>query len=615
MKLTAIIGLLFIAAVVVAHDHKARISFTPEISKEYTVNLVNGIPKPLTSAKSNTAALDVALEFAKSTIGNSDFVVKDSYKTEFNGITHVYLRQIVKGLEVMNGDMNINIDKNGQVISFGNSFAKSIQVNINTEPNIAPFSALKSLSSRLGVQLLSTPEVVSQEAGVEQKFVVKAEGLSLDNIPMKLAFMRVGDELVLTWNAVIRQDNDWFDCQVNANSGEVTSMVNWVSDALYNVFNPPVNDPENGPRSVVIDPHLKAPNASPSGWHDRGPNGGKSEFTIGNNVYAQENLRGGSTWENNYRPSGGSVLSFDFPLDLTLDPSRYVDASVTNLFYLNNYVHDLFYQYGFDEVSGNFQEYNYGKGGREFDAVQANAQDGAGYNNANFATPPDGQRPKMRMYVWTTTTPYRDGDFENSIIIHEYGHGISNRLTGGPSNSNCLSGGQSGGMGEGWSDLWGTMAKQRPEYNRNTAFPMSPYVVTEGIRYFPYTSDMTINPQTFGIINTSDYSGVHAKGSVWCSILWEVYWNMVEKHGFSTDLFYGQGGNNKFLRNVVDGLKLQPCSPSFIDARDAIIQADQNNFGGQNVCDMWKGFAKRGLGYSATTGFRVTEAFDLPPSC
>ena len=64
--------------------------------------------------------------------------------------------------------------------------------------------------------------------------------------------------------------------------------------------------------------------------------------------------------------------------------------------------------------------------------------DGAGYNNANMATPPDGQNGKMRMYVWDGSSPHRDGDLEQGIIIHEYGHGISTRLTGGPGNSNCL---------------------------------------------------------------------------------------------------------------------------------------------------------------------------------
>lgn len=106
--------------------------------------------------------------------------------------------------------------------------------------------------------------------------------------------------------------------------------------------------------------------------------------------------------------------------------------------------------YGFDEVSGNFQQHNFGRGGEEGDAVIANAQDGSGYNNANFMTPPDGQNGRCRMYLWNTANPYRDGDLEAGIVIHELSHGLSIRLTGGPANSGCLGWGESGGMGEGW---------------------------------------------------------------------------------------------------------------------------------------------------------------------
>jgi len=110
--------------------------------------------------------------------------------------------------------------------------------------------------------------------------------------------------------------------------------------------------------------------------------------------------------------------------------------------------------YGFDEVAGNFQQHNFGRGGEEGDAVIANAQDGSGFNNANFMTPPDGQNGRCRMYLWNTANPYRDGDLEAGIVIHELSHGLSIRLTGGPANSGCLGWGESGGMGEGWGGRW-----------------------------------------------------------------------------------------------------------------------------------------------------------------
>ncbi|MGH3013144.1 MAG: M36 family metallopeptidase, partial [Gaiellaceae bacterium] len=144
---------------------------------------------------------------------------------------------------------------------------------------------------------------------------------------------------------------------------------------------------------------------------------------------------------NPSEPEGGPGLDFDFPIDLATEhPHDYWDAAVTNLFYWNNTIHDVLYAYGFDEESGNFQANNYGRGGLGGDYVRAEAQDGGGTNNANFSPPPEptatGAVPRMQMYLWPNQTPVRDGDFDNGVIIHEYGHGVSTRLTGGPA-VNC----------------------------------------------------------------------------------------------------------------------------------------------------------------------------------
>jgi len=127
----------------------------------------------------------------------------------------------------------------------------------------------------------------------------------------------------------------------------------------------------------------------------------------------------------------------------------------------------------------------------------------------------------MRMYLWNGHTPMRDGDLDNGIIIHEYAHGISIRLVGGPGNSNCMSGGQAGGMGEGIGDCFSLFFRWRPEeYDRDTIFEMADYSAGNGIRLFPYAYNMTINTQTYSVINGGQYSGVHAKGCVWCTIIY-----------------------------------------------------------------------------------------------
>ena len=149
------------------------------------------------------------------------------------------------------------------------------------------------------------------------------------------------------------------------------------------------------------------------------------------------------------------------------------------------------YSYGFDEVSGNFQQYNFGRGGAQNDAVIANAQDGSGFNNANFMTPPDGQNGRMRMYLWNTAIPYRDGDLEAGIVIHELAHGLSTRLTGGPANSGCLGWGESGGMGEGWGDFLATTVRSNKKYSD---YAMGSWAANRdnGIRNYPY-STVSIN--------------------------------------------------------------------------------------------------------------------------
>lgn len=149
-------------------------------------------------------------------------------------------------------------------------------------------------------------------------------------------------------------------------------------------------------------------------------------------------------------------------------------------------VHDLYYRYGFDEPAGNFQNYNFGKGGKENDALIALAQNGGNRNNAIFGTPPDGQRPLMRMFIWDLSQPWRDGDLEAGIIIHEYSHGLSQRLTGGPTNSGCLPMGEPAGMSEGYGDFFATTVRSTRNYSD---YVMGAWAANQpyGIRLRPYS--------------------------------------------------------------------------------------------------------------------------------
>ncbi|MCI0728700.1 MAG: M36 family metallopeptidase, partial [Chloroflexi bacterium] len=220
----------------------------------------------------------------------------------------------------------------------------------------------------------------------------------------------------------------------------------------------------------------------------------------------------------------------------------------------------------------------------------------------------------------------RDSDIDSGVIAHEYGHGISNRLTGGPSTTGCLSNQEQ--MGEGWSD-WQALFHTTTSANNGTEpRGIATYLIFEpitgdGIRPTPYTTDFAINPSTYEMIDDGGAISIpHGLGYIWNTMLWEMYWNLVSVHGFNDDIYqdWTTGGNNLAHQLVTDGMKLQPCSPGFVTGRDAILAADLALTGGDNQCLIWEGFARRGLGFSADQGSSgivgdETEAFDMPPVC
>ncbi|KAJ2629819.1 hypothetical protein GGF44_004195, partial [Coemansia sp. RSA 1694] len=430
---------------------------------------------------------------------------------------------------------------------------------------------------------------------------------------------RSDGSLANTWHIVLQQADHWWSAHVNAQTGAVEAINDWVSSSSspqvnkrgeeaavvvgesYNVYPLTIDSPAaNGARrQLVVGPANAA--ASPKGW-------ATANTTAGNNVWAQNNPTGGIAWKLNHRPTaatagalGGKV--FDSPLNLTQQPSTYQDFAITQLFYTVNTMHDLAFIYGFDEAAGNFQDENYSGQGKGGDYVVAYAQDGGGTNNANFATPPDGQHGVMRMYVWTATAPRRDGDLEQDIVAHEFAHGISNRLTGGPANTDCLNDGESGGMGEGWSDAVANILRLKSTDSNSRDMVMGEYVYGQNIRNYAYSTSLSTNPTTYAYLGRADYQEVHAVGEVWAEMLYEVMWALVDKNGISEDLLAHDlsKGNSLMLQILLDAMKLQLCNPTFLDARDAILQAEENLAGAKNKCALWAAFAKRGLGVNASS--------------
>ncbi|HXV35296.1 MAG TPA: M36 family metallopeptidase [Gaiellaceae bacterium] len=225
----------------------------------------------------------------------------------------------------------------------------------------------------------------------------------------------------------------------------------------------------------------------------------------------------------------------------------------------------------------------------------------------------------------------RDGDFDTGIIFHEYGHGVSNRLTGGPA-VNCLSGNEQ--AGEGWSDFLAIGLLLNPELDDPQGTRgLVPYVLFQesragnGLRPRPYSRDMSIQPFTYdsiksnGWLNGTSLALPHGLGHGWAAILWDVTWDLVDKHGFNPNVYeaWDTGGNNRAIQYVMDGLKLQGCGPGLVVSRAAIVAAADELSDGEDTCTVWASFARRGLGYSAVQGTTNRndndEAYDTAPEC
>ncbi|KAL6707019.1 hypothetical protein ACN47E_004969 [Coniothyrium glycines] len=573
------------------------------------------------SLSRRASAQDVATELVQKTSPSAKFRLVDDHYVGTNGIAHFFFKQTVNGLDVDTADFNVNIGRDGKVFSFGNSFYTGdipAPSTLRKRDTAQAADALRAAVSALQLPI-SAESAIAEAKDEADTYAIKQVSGTVREPEARLVYIQ--DErgnLKLVWRVETDILSNWLLSYVDAEDGtQVHAVVDYSADASYQVYPWGINDPTEGERIIVEDPFDSQ--ASEFGWHSTGSESFKT--VRGNNGIAHTNWGNvQSDFINLPRPVSED-LTFEYPYSLNdADWKGYSNASITQLYYTSNVYHDLLHKLGFNEAAGNFEINNNGQGGIGSDFVYLNSQDGADTNNANFATPPDGQAARMRMYMWDSTTPWRDCSFEAGVVIHEYTHGLSNRLTGGPSNSNCLSALEAGGMGEGWSDFYATAIRLKSGDTRETDYPMGAWISGKaaGIRAYLYSTDMSVNPQTYTDVNA--LNRVHAIGNIWASILYEVLWNLIDKHGKNdagTPNLDANGvptdGKYLAMKLVLDGMALQPCNPTFISARDAIIDADKALTGGDNACQLWTGFAKRGLGVGATySASRRTNSFLVP---
>jgi len=744
---------------------------------------------------SNTELLQYLNKLGFKNLKTNDFIVNSSSTDKKTGITHIYFKQAINGNEVFNTQSSIHVDKNKNILS-KNLAINNISVASNNQVlngNAVLTIALKEAS--IVKKVLNKVEMTN-----DFNFKIIDKNVSSEEIVGKKIFYVKNGQLLNAHQVEIYNDetSEWLNIIIDAENGSIIEKINYTTKCniddikinnenkpyffhfddenklgktgnkgTYNVFPIPFESPSFGNRKLISDIHNTT--ASPYGWHDTdGVEGHEFTITRGNNIWAKEDTLASNSTTSGYSPNGGTDLTFDFPYNIDNNPRANLNASITNLFYMNNIMHDVMYQYGFDEESGNFQSKNYTGKGLQNDFVWGDAQDGSGTNNANFSTPVDGTKPRMQMFLWgnnltatlkdqiqidypisiakkyqgiisafgpkltnapisgklvlvndgssqptlgcntlvnadslrgnialivrgtcgfttkvqnaqnagaigvivinnsgntptamtgtstTITIPSLaisqangnsfiqtlttdsillslydstittvgnrtyDSDFDNGVIAHEYGHGISTRLTGGPGNSSCLTNQEQGG--EGWSDFFALVLSAKPYETNLTGRGIGTHLIGQdtngvGIRPYRYSRSMTINPVTYNNIKT--LSVPHGVGFVWCSALYDILLDMIDKYGFDENIYTGTGGNNKTLELVIMGLKLQPCNPGFMDARNAIILADSLLNGGANKLLLWKAFARRGMGANASQGSNTSrsdgvDGFKLP---
>lgn len=785
----------------------------------FTTNLIAQEQSKLELALRHIEAKVFDFGISKEEVGQMQ--VSSMYTSPSNGATYVYLNQTIGEIPIKNAMIVVTIDKNGKVIHTGNSCVANVQTRkIENLRNIGIADGAVQAALHLGVLNPEVPKVISRSS--DDHVTLAKTRYTKSDIKVKPIYELRGDDLVLTYELTMEMANsaDYWEIRVSAKDGTVIDKNNLtvycnhnhgkytrhqdcevetivhdnttsepsvldvlMSDASYRVYPLPKESPNHGSSELVKNPHNLL--ASPFGWHDtNGVIGPEFTITRGNNVYAFADTNDDDFPDVALAPpNGGANLLFDYKVDFAKDPINSSDASITNLFYVNNMMHDISYLYGFTEEAGNFQFKNYTDKGQGLDFVNASAFDGFAaaeqkLNNANFATPGDGSPPKMQMYLWekslgavSVTSPkeelftfgiygtaefgnrvptssdlaiegslafgtdatnspsqvcqpitqdlkgkiaivyrggcdfstkvfraeqkgaiacivcnikgvyggdgeeltnmgpgenatlinipslffrasdcqrlsnlinkgvdvklkfqeqvivgskYKDASLDNGLIAHEYAHGISRRLTGGPALTSCLNNDEQ--MGEGWSDFFALVTTVKAGDKGENARGIGTFVNGEsvngrGVRRFPYSTDMNINPQTYdNIKGTIDPLNPHPVGEVWADMLWDLYWAMANRYGFDADITNVNSGNGKSIQLVMEGMKMQPCSPGFIDGRDAILKADLLLNNGVNQCLIWEVFARRGLGYYANGGSTSSrndgvQDFNVLPTC
>ncbi len=637
------------------------------------VNSIFSLSQPLTRG-SNDSPAKIALRYLDNnrqmfSLEQGDLQesrISRQYQSSASGLTHITVQQQLAGLDVFGSTINISITPDGRVLKMGGELTRGLQRD--------------RLARAPLIDAADAVGIAANHARLQNIYQSNNNGLVY--FPVSTGQFR------LAWDLLI-EDGDTpfvYHSVVDAINGEVlyqyntTTMDHFPAHGLvYSNDGPQPSTPGSTIAGLVARDDLDFSGAGVFPHDDVHYDwwaGGPRTTTSSNNVIAREDRDGDNETTLGFQPTAMAGEDFSFVLDLSQDPgvedltTQNQSSAIVNLFHRNNWLHDVLYQLGFDEASGNFQTNNFGLGGTGGDPVLADAQNNvdninmpnAGDNlcNAFFnGCQADGNNPRMTMLLCDNDSPLRDGDLDNSVIIHEFGHGVHHRLVP----STCNGGHQ--GMGEGWADYFAIALLAESDDDINGIYGVGHWLANTGaggIRRQAYSTDQSVFTRTYADItdgarctlgvcsgntqscgNDGDCPGgetcgskptcafhndcdmppqafdlgdckpeTHNTGELWTEALWLARANMVIKYGFNV-------GGLTMNRLVVEGMKLTDPDPTFLDARDGILQADLALNAGVNQCLLWDAFARMGMGYSAQTlgenDINPLEGFDTPSGC
>jgi hypothetical protein len=603
----------------------------------------------------------------------------------------VVMRQQAGGLEVSpDGVLTVGVVDAGGTwdVAYASSTVTDDET-LNGAATLTPEQAYSYAATAAGHPVSVTAVQTAGEAGSYTRLEVG--GLAVPQLVKLVAFPTADRGLVPayeTWYADGVETG--YRQYVDAASGEILLRENTVDNAVDNPTwlvwpaNPhaaldefPWNYPSADERDLwcwVEMPKCKlavANQASPREWDVDGRTMVPSFTTHGNNATTTERWDGNAG--TNYRPTS-PTRDYVYPWtnvwhETRCDPanlavvgvSNDISAAVANLFAMHNRMHDWTYNLGFTEERWNAQAFNYGKPTAQNDPVDGRAQASArtggyptysGRDNANMNSTPDGGQPITNMFLWQPIAgsfyaPCVDGDYDMSVIGHEYGHMVENRLI---AKGGRRSGNHAGAMGESFGDL---MAMEYlNEYNfvpagggdnpirDSTVSVIGRYATgndVHGIRNYdmgfpqagqypqagkyPYVNPLNFSDVGYDIVGRQE----HADGEIWSATNYTLRSLLLDRypslgHRIQKECADGQRpaeacpGNRRWIQILFDGLFLMPPRPTFLDARDAYLAADLMRFGGANQDLLWLGFAQRGFGQNAaTSGSPNQQANDADP--